>query len=142
LGPLGDGDGVGRDTLKTRLDETIRLVPYIKIVMGEKLRVRLADPADYEKLFSRDEIDRLFGEVVSYYIDPPACQACGICARRCPAEAIAGGRNLVHVIDQVKCLKCGTCVEVCPARFAAVRRIIAASVPDPIAEDARIIVRK
>ena len=142
LGPLGTGEGVDAGQMKTRLGEIIRLVPYIKVIKGEKLRARLENPADYEKLFTRDEVDRLFSEVVSYYIDPPACQACGICARRCPAEAIAGGKNLVHIIDQEKCIKCGTCFEACPARFAAIRKLISVPVPPPIAEDARIIVRK
>jgi F420-non-reducing hydrogenase iron-sulfur subunit len=142
LGPLGRGEGIDEVQLRTKLNEIIRLVPYIKIIMGEKLRARLQDPTEYEKLFTLDEVDRLFAEVVSYYIDPPACQACGICVRRCPAAAIAGGRDLVHVIDQEKCIKCGTCLRVCPGRFAAVRKIIAAPVPQPLPEHSRSIVRK
>jgi coenzyme F420-reducing hydrogenase delta subunit/ferredoxin len=142
IGPLGSAEGIDETKLKNRLAEIIRLVPYIKVVAAEKLRARLEDPADYEHLFTRDEVDRLFAEVVSYYIDPAACQACGICARRCPVEAIAGGRDLVHIIDQEKCIRCGTCFAGCPARFAAIRKIIAAPVPAPVPAQARIIVRK
>jgi len=61
--------------------------------------------------------------LVSYYIDAEKCQGCGICLRACPAEAIRGGKRLVHVIDQAKCIKCGTCLEVCPAKFGAVVRV-------------------
>ncbi len=64
------------------------------------------------------------------------------CLRKCPADAIDGGKNLVHVIDQEKCTKCGTCLEVCPARFAAVAKLSGEPVPQPVSEEARTIVRK
>jgi NADH:ubiquinone oxidoreductase subunit F (NADH-binding)/(2Fe-2S) ferredoxin len=81
-------------------------------------------------------------ELISYYIDPDKCQACMICLRQCPAGAIVGDKNQIHVIDQEKCTKCKTCFEVCPPRFNAVRRISGEPVPPPIPEEARIIVRK
>ena len=81
-------------------------------------------------------------ELIAYHIDPNKCQACMICLRQCPAEAIAGGKNRIHVIEQEKCTKCGTCFEVCPPRFGAVKKISGEPVPSPIPEDARTIVRK
>ncbi len=81
-------------------------------------------------------------ELVSYYIDPEKCQACMICLRKCPAGAIDGGKNRIHVIDQEKCTRCKTCFEVCPPRFGAVRRISGEAVPPPIPEERRVIVRK
>jgi NADH:ubiquinone oxidoreductase subunit F (NADH-binding)/(2Fe-2S) ferredoxin/ferredoxin len=80
--------------------------------------------------------------LISYYIDPEKCKACMICLRQCPAEAITGGKNQIHVIDQEKCTKCGTCFEVCPPRFAAAKRISGEPVPPPIPEEARIIARE
>ncbi|MFC1946009.1 NADH-ubiquinone oxidoreductase-F iron-sulfur binding region domain-containing protein [Chloroflexota bacterium] len=80
--------------------------------------------------------------LISYYIDPEKCQACGICLRQCPAEAIAGDKNLIHVIDQEKCTECGTCFEVCPSRFGAVRKLSGEPVPSPVPQEARIIVRE
>jgi coenzyme F420-reducing hydrogenase delta subunit/Fe-S-cluster-containing hydrogenase component 2 len=142
LGPLGKGEGIDENELKSKLAEISKLVPYIKMVKNEKLATRLRNPEQYDKLFTKDEIDKLFSEVISYYIDPEKCQACMICAKRCPVEAIAGGKNLIHVIDQEKCIKCGTCLEVCPARFAAVTKISGEPVPPPIPEDKRTIVRK
>jgi NADH-quinone oxidoreductase subunit F len=62
-------------------------------------------------------------ELCFYYILPDKCQACMICLRNCPANAIKGGKKLVHVIDQSKCTKCGTCLDVCPPRFSAVVKI-------------------
>jgi coenzyme F420-reducing hydrogenase delta subunit/Fe-S-cluster-containing hydrogenase component 2 len=142
LGPLGKVEGIDGNGLKSELARVIKLVPYIKLVKNEKLASRLEDPEDYDQLFTADEIERLFSEVVSYYIEPEKCQACMICARRCPVEAIASARNQIHVIDQEKCIKCGTCLEVCPARFDAVTKITGAPVPAPIPEEKRTIVRK
>ncbi len=80
--------------------------------------------------------------MISYYIDPEKCQACMRCLRKCPAEAIEGGKNRIHVIDQEKCTKCGTCFEVCPPRFGAVKHLSGEPVPSAVAEEARIIVRE
>jgi NADH:ubiquinone oxidoreductase subunit F (NADH-binding)/Pyruvate/2-oxoacid:ferredoxin oxidoreductase delta subunit/(2Fe-2S) ferredoxin len=79
--------------------------------------------------------------LVSYYIIPDKCEACLICLRNCPAEAISGGKDQVHVIDQSKCTKCGACFDVCPPRFAAVRRISGEPVPAAPPPKERVVVR-
>ena len=142
LGPLGKAEGIDEDELKSKLAEVRKLIPYIKIVERKKLASRLENQEEYDGLFTSDEIDKLFSEAVSYYIDPDKCQACMICRKRCPVEAIAGGKNQIHVIDQDICIKCGTCFEVCPPRFAAVDQISGEPVPPPIPEEQRTIVRK
>ena len=81
-------------------------------------------------------------DLISYYIDPDKCKACMMCLRKCPADAIVGGKKQIHVIDQEKCTSCGTCFEVCPPRFDAVRRLSGEPVPPPIPEETRKIVRK
>ena len=80
--------------------------------------------------------------LIAYHIDPDKCQACMICLRKCPAEAIDGGKKKIHIIDQEKCTNCGTCFEVCPPRFGAVEKISGVAVPAPIPEDERNITRK
>jgi NADH:ubiquinone oxidoreductase subunit F (NADH-binding)/(2Fe-2S) ferredoxin/Pyruvate/2-oxoacid:ferredoxin oxidoreductase delta subunit len=80
--------------------------------------------------------------LISYYIDPGKCQACMICLKKCPVEAIDGGKKKIHIIDQEKCTRCGTCIEVCPTRFGAVKKISGEPVPSPIPEEERIIDRK
>jgi F420-non-reducing hydrogenase iron-sulfur subunit len=142
LGPLGKGEGIDENELKSKLAEVTKLVPYIKLVKMEKLASRLEKPEEYDGLFTKDEIDRLFSEVISYYIDPEKCQACMACLKRCPVAAIVGGKNLIHVIDQEKCIKCGTCFEACPPKFGAVTKISGEPVPPPIPEEKRTIVRK
>jgi len=81
-------------------------------------------------------------ELISYHIDPEKCTACMICLRKCPVEAIDGGKKKIHIIDQEKCTKCGTCFEVCPSRFSAVKKISGEPVPAPIPEEARTIAKK
>ena len=80
-------------------------------------------------------------KLISYYIDPDKCQGCMICLRKCPEEAIIGGKNQIHVIDQEKCIGCGICFQNCPSRFDAVKRIFADLFPPPIPEETGIIVR-
>lgn len=81
-------------------------------------------------------------ELIAYYIDPDKCQACGTCFKNCPAKAIEGGKNKIHVIDQKKCTKCGTCFDVCPPKFRAVKKLSGEPVPEPLPEEQRTIVRK
>ena len=142
LGPLGESEGLDRGELKAGLREVSKLVPYIKIVKREKLATRLTSEDLYESFYTAEEIEKLFEEVVSYHIDPAKCQACMICQRRCPVEAIEGGKNLIHVIDQDKCIKCGTCLEVCPPRFGAVEEIVGRPLPPPLPLEERALVRK
>jgi NADH-quinone oxidoreductase subunit F len=80
--------------------------------------------------------------LTAYYIDPSKCQACMICARKCPVEAIDGGKKKIHVIDQDKCTKCGTCIEVCPPRFDAVKKCSGVPIPSSIPEEERNLIRK
>jgi F420-non-reducing hydrogenase iron-sulfur subunit len=144
IGPLGKGTGEKFDDneLQSKLAEVTKLVPYIKLEKMEKLATRLENPKEYDTFFTTDEIEQLFTDVVSYYIDPEKCQACMTCARRCPVEAIISAKNQVHVIDQEKCIKCGTCFEACPPKFSAVMKISGEPVPPPLPEDKRTIVRK
>ena len=81
-------------------------------------------------------------ELISYYIDPDKCRACMICLRKCPADAIEGGKKTIHVVDQKNCTKCGTCFEVCPSRFGAVIKISGEPVPSSIPEEERDLKKK
>ena len=67
--------------------------------------------------------------LINYYIDPKMCQACMLCLRECPAEAIQGGKDQVHWIDQEKCIKCATCFELC--NFHAVKKLSGEPIPPP-----------
>lgn len=141
LGPLGKGEGIDGNELKSKLEAVNKLIPYIKLVKMDKLALRLDKEEEYDELFTSDEIDQLFREVISYHIDPDKCRACMICLKKCPVEAIVGGKNRIHVIDQEKCIKCGTCFDACPTRFGAVKKISGEPVPPSIPEEERTLVR-
>jgi heterodisulfide reductase subunit A len=72
----------------------------------------------------------------SRYIIEELCNGCGICAQKCPIEAVdtfnecLANRGAVYVeypqavplkykIDREKCIGCGTCYEICKARAIA-----------------------
>ena len=62
-------------------------------------------------------------ELISYRILPDKCKACMTCLRKCPVDAIIGGKKQIHLIDQDKCTRCGVCLSVCPKPFSAVECI-------------------
>ena len=70
--------------------------------------------------------------LIAFYIDPDKCKACGACFKKCPAEAIEGGKKQIHVVLQDKCTKCGSCLEACPTAFNAVRKLSGERVPSAI----------
>ncbi len=142
IGPLGVSEGLGKDALIAKLEEVGKLIPYIKVTMRDKLAARVEDHNAYDSVFTKEEVDKLFAEVVAYWIDPENCQACTTCFRRCPADAIISAKGQIHIIDQEKCIKCGTCFEVCPPKFRAVTKLVGIPVPPPLPEDQRAVVRK
>jgi len=64
LGPLGQGEGIDQSELKFNLAAVRKLVPYIKLVERERLRVPVKSKEAYHKFFTSDEVDRLFNELI------------------------------------------------------------------------------
>lgn len=66
-----------------------------------------------EHIFERKCRAGVCKNLKAYYIDHNACTGCGICAKRCPADAIAGSIRQTHYIIAERCTSCGLCMESC-----------------------------
>jgi F420-non-reducing hydrogenase iron-sulfur subunit len=64
LGPLGIGEGIDKKGLKLKLKAVRNLVPYIKLVERERLRVHFETEEEYKEFFASDEVNRLFRELI------------------------------------------------------------------------------
>ncbi len=64
LGPLGTGEGESGSALKAKFEAIHSLVPYIKLVERERLRVRFQTEAEYDAFFNSNEFERLFQELI------------------------------------------------------------------------------
>jgi len=64
LGPLGKGEGMDEHELKFKLEAVAKLIPYIKLVQSERLRVPVRTEEAYNRFFTSEEFDRLFNELI------------------------------------------------------------------------------
>ena len=65
LGPLGKAEGLDEEEVKTKLEAVRKLIPYIKLVERERLRVPVKSAEEYEKFFASDETNRLIDELIT-----------------------------------------------------------------------------
>jgi coenzyme F420-reducing hydrogenase delta subunit len=65
LGPFGEGEGIDEKELKFRLKAVRKLVPYLKLVERERLRVPIKSEEAYAAFFESDEVNTLFNELFS-----------------------------------------------------------------------------
>lgn len=65
LGPLGKNEGMDANLVKFKLEAARKLVPYIRLVEREKLRVPIKSKQAYTEFFESNEIDALFDEIFS-----------------------------------------------------------------------------
>ena len=63
LGPLGKSEGIDKKELKFKLEAVRKLVPYMKLVERERLRVPVKSEEAYNKFFESSEVNRLFSEL-------------------------------------------------------------------------------
>ena len=64
LGPLGKSEGIDEKTLKFKLEAVTNLLPYIKLVERERLRVPVDTAEEYEKFFASDKVEKLIQELI------------------------------------------------------------------------------
>lgn len=65
-----------------------------------------AEPREWEKI-TRGHIS----------ISETECIACGICAKKCPTDAITVSKqDRTWTIERMQCIQCSHCVNVCPKK--------------------------
>jgi len=64
MGPLGKAEGIDDKVLAFKLEAVNKLIPYIKLVLTQRLHVSDRTEEAYQEFFSSDEFERLFEELI------------------------------------------------------------------------------
>jgi F420-non-reducing hydrogenase iron-sulfur subunit len=64
LGPLGKAEGIDKKALKAKLEAVTQLVPYIRLVERERLRIPFQSEGEFDAFFTSDQFNRLFDELI------------------------------------------------------------------------------
>jgi len=64
MGPLGKGEGIDEHALKFKLDTATKIIPYIRLVERERLRMPPMSEEEYHTFFASDELAKLFKETI------------------------------------------------------------------------------
>lgn len=64
LGPVGKGEGIDETVLKQKLEVVYKLIPYIKLVERERLRIPVRSVDAYKKFFASDEFEKIFQDLI------------------------------------------------------------------------------
>ena len=64
MGPLGISEGMNDDGLKFNLDAVQKLIPYVRLVERERLRVPSKSKEAYNEFFASDEVNTIFDELI------------------------------------------------------------------------------
>jgi Bacterial regulatory protein, arsR family. len=64
IGPLGKVEGIDKNALKAKLEAVTQLVPYIRLVERERLRLPFKSEEEYNNFFTSDEFNKLFNELI------------------------------------------------------------------------------
>ena len=65
LGPLGREEEIDEAAVKFRLRSLSQLVPYLKLVEREKLRVPAKSEEAYNEFYNSEEVNRLFDDLIA-----------------------------------------------------------------------------
>jgi coenzyme F420-reducing hydrogenase delta subunit len=65
IGPLGESEGIDERGLRLKLEAVNQIIPYLKLVERERLRVPVKSEEAYREFFDSDEVNRLFHELIA-----------------------------------------------------------------------------
>jgi NADH-quinone oxidoreductase subunit E len=64
LGPLGAGEGLSKQNLAFKLETVTHLLPYIRLVERERLRVKFDTEKEYDEFFNSEAVGRIFQQSI------------------------------------------------------------------------------
>jgi coenzyme F420-reducing hydrogenase delta subunit len=64
IGPFGKSEGLNENGLKLKLAAVSQLIPYLKLVERERLRLPFKTEEEYNRFFAGEELTRLFEQLV------------------------------------------------------------------------------
>jgi coenzyme F420-reducing hydrogenase delta subunit len=65
MGPLGTGEGISKEGLKFKFKAVTKILPFLKLVERERLRVRFKTEEEYNEYFASAEVNKLISELVA-----------------------------------------------------------------------------
>jgi coenzyme F420-reducing hydrogenase delta subunit len=65
LGPLGKGEGMEEGALKHKLEAVTKIVPFIRLLERERLRVPFKTVEEFRNFFASDEVNKIFKESIA-----------------------------------------------------------------------------
>jgi hypothetical protein len=64
LGPIGEAEGIEKTRLQHSLEAVRKLIPYLRLVEREKLRVPVKSEKAYREFYASERVKRLFDELI------------------------------------------------------------------------------
>jgi len=65
LGPLGEAEGIEKNMLQAKLEAVTKLIPSIRLVERERLRVSFKKREEFEAFYNSDEVNKIFDELIA-----------------------------------------------------------------------------
>lgn len=65
LGPIGVSEGISADALKLKFQAVKKILPFLKLVERERLRIKFKTEEEYDEFFGSDEVNKLISELVA-----------------------------------------------------------------------------
>jgi F420-non-reducing hydrogenase iron-sulfur subunit len=99
LGPIGKGEGLDEKEWKVKLEAARKLIPYVKLVLSERLRAPERTEEAYHKFYGGEEFARLFDELIGDKLETyPHVTEKGL---KAPKEAV-DHEKIDRIIDKHK----------------------------------------
>lgn len=64
LGPIGEAEGIEKSKWRGDLDAVRKLIPYLRLVEREKLRIPVKSEKAYREFYDSEEVNRLFDQLI------------------------------------------------------------------------------